>query len=58
MLFILLASGFLAIIVILSKIPFRYIVKGMKSIVIIMLFTVVFNLFLTPSENSIQMDYI
>ena len=47
----LLAGGFLAIIVILSKIPFRYIVKGMKSIVIIMLFTVVFNLFLTPGET-------
>lgn len=46
----LIAAGFLALCIKLSKVPFRFMVKGMKSIVFLMLFAVVFNLFLTPGE--------
>ena len=34
----------------ISKVPFRYMVKGMKSIVFLLLIAVFFNLFLTPGE--------
>ena len=44
------AAIFLAIMIRLSNVPFKYMVKGMKAIVFILLLTVVFNLFLTPGE--------
>lgn len=44
------AALFLAIVIKLSKVPFRFMVKGMKAIVFILLITVLFNLFLTPGE--------
>ena len=34
----------------LSKVPFKFIVKGLKAIVMILLITAVFNLFLTPGD--------
>ena len=34
----------------LSKVPFRFMVRGMKAIVFLLLIAVVFNLFLTPGE--------
>ena len=46
----LLAGLFLAVMIMLSNVPFRYIVRGMKTIVFLLLITVVFNLFLTPGE--------
>lgn len=36
--------------ILLSRVPFGYMVKGLKSIVIILLLTALFNLFLTPGE--------
>lgn len=36
----------------LSKVPFKFMVKGMKSIVFLLLIAVVFNLFLTPGETA------
>ena len=47
------AAVFLACIIKLSKVPFRFMVKGMKAIVFLLLITVVFKLFLTPVENLI-----
>ncbi len=47
------AALFLACMIKLSKVPFRYMVKGMKAIVFILMITVVFNLFLTPGEPLI-----
>lgn len=44
------AAVFLAAMIKLSNVPFKYMVKGMKSIVFILLITVIFNLFLTPGE--------
>ena len=45
-----LAAVFLAVMIKLSNVPFRYIVRGMKTIVFLLLITVLFNLFLTPGE--------
>lgn len=45
-----LAALFLALVIRLSKVPFRFMVKGMKSIVFLLAITVLFNLFLTPGE--------
>ena len=39
---------FLIAVIRLSKVPFRFMVKGLKAILILMLITAVFNLFLTP----------
>lgn len=46
----LLAAVFLGIVIKLSKVPFRFMVRGMRAILFILLITVVFNLFLTPGE--------
>ncbi len=47
----LLTTAFLIVIIRLSKVPFTYMVKGLKAIVILMLITALFNLFLTPGEE-------
>ena len=50
------AAGFAAVtlelagMIHLSKVPFRYMVKGLKSIAVILVLTGLFNLFLTPGE--------
>lgn len=44
------AAVFLACMVKISDVPFRYMVKGMKSIVFLLVIAVIFNLFLTPGE--------
>ena len=41
----------LCLVIWLSKVPFGYMVKGLKAIVVILLITAVFNLFLTPGET-------
>lgn len=43
----LLAALFLAFVIRISKVPFRFMVKGMKAIIMLLMLTVVFNLFLT-----------
>lgn len=40
-------SPVLGMVIRLSKVPFKFMVKGMKTIVMLMMITVVFNLFLT-----------
>lgn len=45
-----LAAVFLAMTIKLSKVPFKFMVKGMKAIVFLLLITVIFNMFLTPGE--------
>ena len=49
-----LATTFLIVLIKLSKVPFRFIVRGMKAIFFIMLITVVFNLFLTTGRPLVQ----
>jgi len=41
---------FLATVIILSKVPFSFMVRGMKAIVVLLLFSVVLNLFLTEGD--------
>jgi energy-coupling factor transport system permease protein len=48
------AALFLICVIKLSKVPFKFMVKGMKTIVFLLLITVVFNLFLTPGEAVIS----
>ncbi len=50
------ATLFLAVVIKVSKVPFKFIVKGLKAIVIILLITVGFNLFLT-SEGTILVEF-
>ncbi|HKM34677.1 MAG TPA: energy-coupling factor transporter transmembrane component T [Lachnospiraceae bacterium] len=45
------AAFFLFAMIRLSKVPFKFMVKGMRSILFLLLITVVFNLFLTPGET-------
>lgn len=46
----LIAGLFLLAVIKLSRVPFKFMVRGMKSIVFLLLIAVVFNLFLTPGE--------
>lgn len=46
----LLSAFFLAVVIRTSKVPFAYLVRGLKAIVILLLFSVSFNLFLTPGD--------
>lgn len=48
-----LVSVFLISVIRLSKVPFSYMVKGLKAIVILMAVTAAFNLFLTPGETEL-----
>ncbi|WP_036607969.1 energy-coupling factor transporter transmembrane component T family protein [Oribacterium sp. P6A1] len=48
------AAIVLAILIKLSNVPFKFMTKGLKSIVILLLISVSFNLFLTPGEPLVQ----
>lgn len=48
------AALFLAAVIRLSHVPFKFMVKGMKAILFLLLITVVFNLFLTPGEELVS----
>jgi len=48
------AAVFLVIVIRLSHVPFRFMVRGMKAILFLLLITVVFNLFLTPGTELIS----
>lgn len=45
-----LVTLFLAVCIIVSKVPFSYMVKGLKAIVFLLLLTVVINMFMTPGD--------
>lgn len=47
------AALFLATVIKLSKVPFKFMIKGMRSIIMLLMITVVFNLFLTPGETLV-----
>lgn len=49
------AALFLAVVVRLSRVPFRYMIKGMKSIMLLLMITVLFNLFLTPGTELVHL---
>ena len=50
-----LAALFLVIVIKLSKVPFKFMVRGMRAILFLLFLTVVFNLFLTPGEPLISL---
>ncbi|MCR5717231.1 MAG: energy-coupling factor transporter transmembrane protein EcfT [Lachnospiraceae bacterium] len=50
----LVAAAFLALVIKLSHVPFRYMIKGLKSIMILLMITFAFNIFLTPGEILVQ----
>ena len=50
-----LAILFLALVIRLSKVPFKFMVKGMKSILFLLMVTVLFNLFLTPGTPVVTL---
>ena len=45
------ATVFLIAVIRLSKVPFSYIVRGLKPIIMLLMITVIFNLFLTRSGD-------
>ncbi len=49
------AIAFFSGIVILSRVPFRYILKGLRPILILLLFTVLFNFFATKGEVLVSL---
>lgn len=51
----LIAALFLAMVIRLSKVPFRFMIRGMKAVMFLLCLTVVFNLFLTPGETLLQL---
>ena len=52
------AGLFLLSMIKVSKVPFKFIVRGLKAIVILMVFTVTFNLFLTDGQILWQWKFI
>ena len=50
-----LAALFLVAVIKLSKVPFKFMVRGMRAILFLLLLTVVFNLFLTPGEPLVTL---
>ncbi len=53
-----LAAVFLAAVIRLSKVPLKYMVRGLKSIVFLLLFSVSFNMFLTEGEILLQIGFL
>ena len=49
---------FLVGVIKLSKVPFFYILKGMKAIVVLLLFMMFFNLFFTPGNVVLRLSFI
>ena len=47
---LLVATVFLIVVIRVSKVPFHFMVKGLKTIMVLMIITALFNLFLTPGE--------
>ena len=50
----LLATIFLAVVIKLSKVPLKFILKGLKAVVVIIALSAAFNLFLTAGEPLIK----
>lgn len=48
------AVAFFTGVLLLSKVPFRYILKGLKPVLILIIMTVMFNFFLTPGEVLVK----
>lgn len=51
-------AGFLLSIIKISKVPLKYIFRGLKSIFILLMFTVVFNMFLTEGDILFKFSFL
>lgn len=49
---------FLLVMIAISKVPFKYMVKGLKAIIFILVFTALLNIFLTPGEPIWQWGFL
>ena len=49
------ASLYLFIVIRLSRVPVRYIVRGLKTIVVLIMLSALFNLFLTPGDLLVKL---
>lgn len=54
----LLATAALAGVIVLSKVPLKFMLKGLRAIFFILIFTAVLNIFLTPGEMLFQWRFI
>lgn len=54
----LVATLFLFGVIKISKVPFRYIVKGLKPVIMLLMITVIFNLFLTKTGETLMVFWI
>lgn len=52
------ATLFLAVVIRVSKVPFKFIVKGLKAIVFLLLISVSFNLFLTEGRVIFRLGFL
>ena len=52
------ATVFLILAVRISKVPFKFIVRGLKAVVFLLLISVSFNMFLTPGEPIFQIGFL
>ena len=52
------SAVFLLAVILLSKVPIGYMLKGMRAVIFIMVFTVIFNVFFTPGEYIWQFGII
>uniref|UniRef100_UPI004025670D energy-coupling factor transporter transmembrane component T family protein n=1 Tax=Blautia stercoris TaxID=871664 RepID=UPI004025670D len=50
----LLTTAFLAVVIVLSKVPVKFMMKGLKPLFFIFILTVAFNLFLVPGKVVVQ----
>ncbi len=46
--------AFLALMILISKVPFRFMVKGLKPIFVLLLITMFFNMIFTPGETLVS----
>ncbi len=44
------ATLFLAVMIVISKVPLKFILKGLKAIMFILAFTMIINIFFTPGH--------
>ncbi|MCD8224158.1 MAG: energy-coupling factor transporter transmembrane protein EcfT [Clostridiales bacterium] len=52
------ATVFLVLAIRLSKVPFSFMVRGLKAIIFLLLISVSFNLFLTPGQILVQLGFL
>lgn len=53
-----LATIFLLAAIILCKVPFQFIIRGLKSLLLLLFISIIFNLFLTPGEKIFEFGFL